>query len=55
MKTLTNWNEFMNEATNNGTFEALVTTELMNEFIDRQVEFKVMETKGDTVLVKIYE
>ena len=56
IQTINNYDEFIQVVANKGTFKAYVSDQVLNEFIDRQVSFKVLEksAKGYT-LVKIYE
>jgi len=55
MEKLNNWSEFIDYATNKGNFEALVSDGLLNEMIDRQVEFKTLDNDEEYTTVKVYE
>jgi hypothetical protein len=55
MRTLTNWNEFINTCANQGTFTTDVSIELLQEMENRQVSFGIQSISAERITVKVYE
>lgn len=52
---LNNYNEFLQECANEGTFTTEVSNELLQELIDKKVDLKVLAQNETSSTIKVYE